>query len=199
MSEKNIIRTSRLILREWKSEDLAPFAKLNADPKVREYFAKTKSYEETAEEFHQILEGFKKYGWGYWATALAESGEFIGLIGLKYVDSVYSFAPAVEIGWRLAYEFWGKGYATEGALAALKYGFETLSLNEIVSFTTQSNMRSRKVMEKIGMHRSKKDDFDHPLLETNHELLKCVLYRQTRQEWEKQNKVCLNTEKVKDM
>lgn len=183
MSEKNIIRTSRLILREWKSEDLAPFAKLNADSKVREYFAKTKTYEETTEEFHLILEGFKQYGWGYWATTLAESGEFIGLIGLKYVEPFYSFAPAVEIGWRLAHEFWGQGYATEGALAALKYGFETLALNEIVSFTTKSNIRSRKVMEKIGMHRSKDDDFDHPQLKTSHKLLKCVLYRIVYQEW----------------
>lgn len=187
MSEKNIIRTNRLILREWELEDLAPFAKLNADPKVREYFAKTKSYEETAEEFHLILKSFKQYGWGYWATSLAESGEFIGLIGLKYVDSIYSFAPAVEIAWRLTHEFWGKGYATEGALAALTYGFETLNLNEIVSFTTKSNMPSRKVMEKIGMQRSKEDDFDHPLLEASHELLKCFLYRLTRQEWEMKN------------
>ena len=180
MSEKSILRTKRLILREWKKEDLDPFAKLNADAKVREFFATKKSYEESVEEYHAMIEGFKKYGWGFWAASLAKTDEFIGLIGLKYVDPIYPFSPAVEIGWRLANEFWGKGYATEGALAALEYGFKTLNLNEIVAFTTQSNMRSRRVMEKIGMHRSDDDNFNHPLLQADHELLKCVLYRVAR-------------------
>jgi 3-dehydroquinate dehydratase/shikimate dehydrogenase len=179
----NIIRTNRLILREWKPEDLAPFAKLNADPKVRAYFAKTKNYEETAEEYLQIVEGFNKYNWRFWAASLIETGEFIGLIGLKDVDPIYSFAPAVEIGWRLAYEFWGQGYATEGALAALKYGFKVLNLNEIISYTSSLNMPSRNVMEKIGMQRSVEEDFYHPMLEINHPLSKSVLYRITHKEW----------------
>lgn len=180
---KVIIKTHRLILREWKPEDLASFVRFNADSKVREYFATIKSYEETVVEYRLILEEFKKYGRGYWVISPAESGEFMGLIGLKYVDSIYPFAPAVEIGWGLFSEFWGKGYATEGALAVLEYGFKTLTLHEIVSYTPQSNMRSRRVMEKIGMRRSKNGDFDDPQLEPGHKLLQCVLYRITRQEW----------------
>lgn len=176
MSEYTI-KTKRLFLRPWREEDLEPFAQLNADPRVMEYFPSMKSEQETAEEFALIRKGFETTGWGFWAAELIESGKFIGFIGLQIVRFTSNFTPAVEIGWRLAYEYWGKGYATEGAHAALKYGFENLGLNEVVSFTAINNMRSRRVMEKIGMHHDQKNDFDHPRLPEGHPLRRHTLYR----------------------
>lgn len=124
-------------------------------------------------------------GFGFWAASLIETGEFIGMIGLINVQFITHFTPAVEIGWRLAFKHWGKGYATEGAKASLTYGFNTLNLKEIVSFTTEKNIRSRHVMEKIGMHRDSKDDFDHPKLPDGHPLRKHVLYRINKTDWQR--------------
>lgn len=126
---------------------------------------------------------------GFWAASLVESGEFIGFIGLEDVYFSAPFnnsAPTVEIGWRLAFNHWGKGYATEGALAAFKYGFETLKLEEIVSFTAVANHRSRHVMEKIGMHHRSEDDFDHPKFAEKHPSRRHVLYCLEKAKWEKQ-------------
>ena len=111
------------------------------------------------------------------------------MIGLNRLDNSIlpvHFLPAVEVGWRLAFDYWGKGYATEGALACLKYGFEMLDLDEIVSFTTVTNKRSRAVMEKIGMHHDPKEDFDHPHVPEGNPLRKHVLYRLTRNEWKEE-------------
>lgn len=108
---------------------------------------------------------------------------FIGFIGLAKPTFEAHFTPAVEVGWRLAHEYWGHGYATEGALASIQHGFEGLGLPEIVSFTAVQNCRSRAVMEKIGMHRTAEDDFDHPKLPANHKLRRHVLYRLNRSEW----------------
>ena len=177
------IKTERLILRPWLEEDLEPFAELNADPRVMEYFPSVKSFEETAEEFGLIRGGFDSFGWGFWAASLIEGDKFIGFIGLKNVGFQAHFTPAVEIGWRLAYEYWGKGYATEGAKASLKYGFETLNLDEIVSFTPTQNKKSANVMKKIGMTHNPEDDFDHPRLAEGHALRRHVLYRLKRSDW----------------
>ena len=119
----------------------------------------------------------KQQGWGLWAVSIPDVADFIGYIGLAPVNFVADFTPAVEVGWRLAYDFWNNGYATEGAQAALKYGFENVHLNEIVSFTAINNMRSRRVMEKIGMYHDEKSDFDHPKLPEGHELRRHALYR----------------------
>lgn len=181
------LRTERLILRQWSKADLEPFARLNADPKVMEYFPGLKTKEESDHSMSLMFSHIEKCGWGFWAASLAETGEFIGFIGLKGVPFTAEFTPAVEIGWRLAFEHWGKGYATEGAKAALQYGFDTLKQNEIVSFTAVQNMRSRKVMEKIGMHRDPKDDFDHPNLPIGHSLRRHVLYRLNHSEWKHHN------------
>lgn len=178
-----IIETKRLLLRQWRPEDLAPLAKLNADPRVREFFPNIKTFEESAQEYGLIKEECEKAGFGFWATSLSETGNFIGFIGLHQVNSKFPFAPAVEIGWRLDFDFWGKGYATEGSRAALSYGFNHLKLEEIVSFTSTANVRSRNVMEKIGMHRSPKDDFDHPFIAEGHPLRRHVLYRLQREQW----------------
>jgi len=183
------INTKRLILRPWTEEDLEPFAKLNADARVREYFPGLLSRQESDASVKLASEHIQRCGWGFWAASLVETGEFIGFIGL---EDVYFSAPfnksasAVEIGWRLAFNHWGKGYATEGALAALKYGYETLGLEEIVSFTAVANQRSRHVMEKIGMHHRPEDDFDHPKLAEEHPLRKHVLYRLEKSEWQQQ-------------
>ncbi len=183
-----IIRTDRLILRQWCSEDLEPFASMNADPRVREYFPGLQTKEESNHSVSLVSNHIEKFGWGLWAASLAETGEFIGFIGLEDVCFQAKFVPAVEIGWRLVFKHWGKGYATEGALACLRYGFETLKLNEIVSFTAVENTRSRAVMQKIGMHHDSKDDFDHPKLPEGHPLRRHVLYRLERDEWKKKQR-----------
>lgn len=175
-----MITTDRLILRDWKESDLAPFADMNADPRVREFFPGLQTREESDASAKGASEHVKKCGWGFWAAELIATGEFIGFIGLEDVRFSAPFnqtSPAVEIGWRLAHGYWGQGYATEGALAALRYGFNNLDLDEIVSFTTVANQRSRHVMEKIGMHRDPADDFDHPKLAEGHPLRRHVLYR----------------------
>lgn len=175
-----IIKTERLILRQWKEEDREPFAELNRDPRVREYFTKLLTREESDESIKLISDHIEKRGYGLFAASLIETDEFIGFIGLQDVSFKAAFnelKPAVEIGWRLAFNHWGKGYATEAAKASLKYGFETLNLEEIVAITAVQNKRSRHVMEKIGMRYDPKDDFDHPRLPAGHPLTRHVLYR----------------------
>jgi RimJ/RimL family protein N-acetyltransferase len=178
-----ILLINRLILRNWQEEDLAPFAALNADHRVREFFPGLMTRQESDDSVKIMSDYIGKYGWGFWAASLIETGEFIGMIGLLNVHFKAHFTPAVEIGWRLAFEHWGKGYATEGAKASLKYGFETLALKEIVSFTTVDNIRSRHVMKKIGMHHDQNDDFDHPKLPEGHPLRRHVLYRMNQEQW----------------
>jgi 3-dehydroquinate dehydratase / shikimate dehydrogenase len=172
-----ILKTARLILRQWQESDLAPFASLNADPRVREFFPSLMSQEESDQSVKLMSDHIARCGWGFWATSLIESGEFIGFIGLEEASFPAHFTPAVEIGWRLSHKHWGKGYATEGAKIALQYGFETLNLRQVVSFTTVKNSRSRHVMEKIGMLYDAKDDFLHPKLPEDHPLSRHVLYR----------------------
>lgn len=126
---------------------------------------------------NRISSKLEEQGWGLWAVSVPGVVDFIGFIGLAEPTFSAHFTPAVKVGWRLAYPFWGKGYAAEGVLACLKYGFETLSLKEIVSFTAAQNMRSRAVMERIGMQHDLEDDFDHPNLFEGHWLRRHVLYR----------------------
>ena len=185
------IKTDRLILRPWQEEDLEPFAQLNADPRVREYFPKLLSRQESVQSVNLMSDHIDRCGWGFWAASLIQTGEFIGFIGLEevYFMAHFSHTPTVEIGWRLAYNYWGKGYATEGALAALRYGFNTQNLKEIVSFTVVQNKRSRHVMEKIGMHHDQKDDFDHPSLPEGHQLRRYVIYRLQASEWLKNSQM----------
>lgn len=182
-----MIKTARLILRPWRPEDFVPFAKMNADPRVREYFPSVLTREESDEFAQCFSDQIEKDGWGFWAVSVPSVAEFIGFIGLKTVPEglLPHLTSAVEIGWRLVYEYWGKGYATEGAEAALKYGFQELHLNEIVAFTAVDNNKSRRVMEKIGMTYESKDDFNHPKVPEGHKVSRQVLYRLQRQEWQK--------------
>lgn len=182
---KSVIKTKRLILRPWQQEDLEPFAKLNCDPRVMEYFPATLNTQKSDNLAKRISDKLEEQGWGLWAVSVPDVAEFIGFIGLAEPSFNAHFTPAVEVGWRLAYDFWGKGYATEGAMACLKHAFQKLNLNEIVSFTAVQNMRSRRIMEKIGLHYDPKDDFDHPKLQEGHSLRRHVLYRLSLDEWEK--------------
>lgn len=179
------LKTKRLLLRPWREQDLEPFAKLNADPEVMKYFPSLLSKKESDRLAERISAPLEQNGWGLWAVSAAEVSDFIGFIGLLEVGFDSHFTPAVEIGWRLDSKYWGKGYATEGALAALKYGFETLRLKEIVSFTSILNKRSIKVMERIGMKHCLDDDFKHPKLPKGHRLSKHVLYRIKSTDWER--------------
>ncbi len=174
------IQTERLLLRRWRPEDLAPFAAMNADPRVMEFFPAALDAGQSAAMVEGVERGFRERGFGLWAAELKATSEFIGFIGLSVPGDPLPFAPCVEIGWRLAHAHWGRGYATEGARAALAYGFGPLGLDEIVSFTAQANARSRGVMTKIGMTRDPKDDFLHPRLPESHPLAPHVLYRKRR-------------------
>lgn len=178
-----MLTTARLRLREWRDEDLAPYAALNADPRVREFFPSTMTLEESAASLVQIRDHFVQYGYGPWAAEAVGGAPFIGFIGLFRPPFEAHFTPCVEVGYRLAFEHWGKGYATEGARAALAFGFASLRLGEIVAMTTPSNVRSRHVMEKLGMTRDAADDFDHPHLPAGHPLRRHVLYRLTSERW----------------
>jgi len=170
-----------LRLRRWRPENLEPFAALNADPEVMEHFPSVLSPEETAAGVDRIEKHFETHGFGWWAVEVPSQAPFIGFIGLAVPAFEVSFTPCVEIGWRLARPWWGRGLATEGAQAALAYGFEHLKLPEIVSFTVPGNRSSRRVMEKLGMHYT--EDFEHPRIEAGHPLRRHVLYRLTCVEW----------------
>jgi RimJ/RimL family protein N-acetyltransferase len=174
------IETDRLILRRWQSSDVEPFVNLNADPRVMQFFPATLSRAETEAMISRVEEKISQHGFGLWAAELKATAGFIGFIGLNVPSYPLPFSPCVEIGWRLAFDYWGKGYAQEGARAALAFGFDRLLLEEIVSFTTANNLRSRQVMERIGMAYGAQGDFDHPKLPELHPLRRHVLYRKVR-------------------
>jgi RimJ/RimL family protein N-acetyltransferase len=169
------LRTERLLLRAWRPEDREPFAAMNADPAVMQHYLSTRSREESDARVGEIEQEFAERGFGKWAVEIPGEARFAGLIGLCGVHFKASFTPCVEIGWRLARAFWGRGYATEGARAALAFGFERLRMEEIVSFTVPGNLRSIRVMEKIGMRYS--EEFEHPLIAPGHPLRRHLLYR----------------------
>jgi RimJ/RimL family protein N-acetyltransferase len=175
-----VITTERLILRRWQESDRKPFARMNADLRVMKFFPATLSARESDSFADRIGAHFQQHGFGLCAAELRGDGSFIGFIGLNVPQFQAQFTPCVEIGWRLAADYWGQGLATEGAQAILDYGFETLRLNEIVSFTVPSNRRSRRIMEKLGMTHDPADDFDHPQLPAGHALRRHVLYRTSR-------------------
>jgi RimJ/RimL family protein N-acetyltransferase len=172
-----LIVTDRLRLREWRESDREAFARINADPRVMEFFPSVLSREASDALADRAEKHFREHGFGPWAVELIETGEFIGFTGLSIPNFEAPFMPAVEIGWRLSAEYWGHGLATEAARASVQYGFGELQLDEIVAMTVPANVRSRRVMEKIGMTRDAADDFDHPSLVDGHPLRRHVLYR----------------------
>jgi ribosomal-protein-alanine N-acetyltransferase len=171
-----ILSGARVVLRPWRDEDRAPFAAMNADERVMEFFPKRLSRAESDALVDGIQAHFTKHGFGLWAVETPDA-PFIGFTGLAVPRFTAAFTPCVEIGWRLAVEHWGKGYASEAARLSLAYGFETAGLSEIVSFTTVANLRSRAVMDRLGMQHDPADDFDHPSLPDGHPLRRHVLYR----------------------
>jgi RimJ/RimL family protein N-acetyltransferase len=176
-----MLSTSRLVLRAWRPQDFEPFAAMNADSRVMRYFPSPLSEAQTSALLERISAHFERYGFGLWAAELKGSGEFAGFIGLSVPQFEAHFTPCVEIGWRLGFQHWNQGLATEGAFAVLRFGMEHLGLREIVSFTAAENVASRRVMEKIGMFRNAADDFEHPLLPEGHVLRHHVLYRARRE------------------
>jgi len=164
-------------MRPWRQDDLDRFATLNADPAVTEFLAGPLSREASAQMMARLQSAIDEHGWGLWAVDLG--GRCIGFTGITTPRFEAHFTPCVEIGWRLARDSWGRGYATEAARLALAYGFGELGLREIVAFTTVANLRSRRVMEKLGMQHHPEGDFDHPNL-PGHPLQRHVLYRLSR-------------------
>jgi RimJ/RimL family protein N-acetyltransferase len=171
------LTTERLKLRPWRDEDLEPWAAMNADPRVREFFVNTLTFDESARQMRNFSDDIERQGFGLWAVEVTDGAPFIGFIGLTGASFFADFMPDIEIGWRLACPHWGHGYATEGARAALTYGFESLGLKEIVATTAVGNQRSRRVMERLGMTRNPADDFEHPNVPEGHPLRRHVLYR----------------------
>jgi ribosomal-protein-alanine N-acetyltransferase len=172
-----ILDTDRLSLRRWRDADRAPFARMCADPLVMEFLPALQSREQSDENVDRIEKHFERHHFGLCAAELRADGSFIGFIGIWVPEFEAAFTPCVEIGWRLAAEYWGRGLATEGARAIAAYAFEILELPELVSFTVPANVRSRRVMEKLGMTRDPKEDFDHPHVPEGHAMRRHVLYR----------------------
>lgn len=171
------LRTERLWLRAWRDEDREPFAAMNRDPAVMEHYPAVLSRAESDALADRVAARATEHGWGLWAVEIVAHGDFAGYVGLSPHTFEAHFNPSVEVGWRLAHQYWGRGYAPEGGRAALDYGFDVLGLGEIVSFTTVANVRSQRVMRKLGMTSDPSDDFDHPLLPGGHPHRRHVLYR----------------------
>ena len=171
------LRTARLLLRPWRDEDTAAVAEMSADPAVMEYLVPFVERGLSVETWVARKRAhWVEHGFGQWVVELPGKASFLGVVGLETVSYEAHFTPAIEIAWRLARPYWGNGYATEAATAALDYGFDQLGLREIVALTVPANQRSRRVMERLGMTRAPEDDFDHPGVPEG-ALKRCVLYR----------------------
>lgn len=176
------IKTERLHLRQWRASDHEPFARLNADARVMAFFPRPLDRSESDALADRLQSLIAEQGWGLWAVELLDSKEFIGFVGLHIPAPELPFSPCVEIGWRLAYPYWGKGYASEAARAALRVAFEMLGLTEIVAFTAMQNLRSQHVMSRLGMHKAI-ESFEHPNVPLSSPLRTHCLYRLSRAEW----------------
>jgi len=178
------LQTPRLLLRQWRDEDLADFAALNGDAEVMRYFPACLDRAQSDALAERIRAHFAQYGYGLWALERRDSGAFIGFTGLLQLSFAAPFAPAVEIGWRLGRAHWGQGLALEAARAARDCAFAQLGLAQLVSFTVPANQRSRALMQRLGLRRDEQGDFAHPRLPATHPLSAHVLYRLSRQEWQ---------------
>lgn len=181
--------TSRLRLRPWRPSDKLLFRQMNADPRVMEYFLAPLNDAESDALADRIMAHQAAHGFCLWAVELRATETFIGFTGLAIPRWDPPFAPCVEIGWRLAYEYWGKGYATEAARSALTFGFDVLHLDEIVAFSATINQRSQRVMQRLGMQYAKDEDFYHSAIPRTHPLARHVLYRLSRARWEKTSSI----------
>jgi len=181
------LRTPRTVLRNWNDDDLEPFARLNADPEVMRWFPSTLTTDQSNGLVTRIRGQLADRGWGLWALEVPGVSRFCGFVGLSVVMFESSFSSptstAVEIGWRLDSPWWGFGYASESAAACLHFAFETLELPEVVSFTTVKNIRSRAVMERLGMTHDPDGDFEHPNIPQGDPIRPHVLYRLSSPDW----------------
>ena len=175
VAESDRAREEQLVLRQWRDDDLAPFAAMNADPEVMRYFPSVLTKEETAASMERLRRAIDERGWGMWAVEV--DGVFAGFTGLSVPGFTSHFTPCMEIGWRFRREFWGRSLAFRAGRDALLFGFASLKLPEIVSFTAAINVRSRKLMERLDLKRDAEGDFDHPSIPAGHELRRHVLYR----------------------
>jgi ribosomal-protein-alanine N-acetyltransferase len=171
------LSSSRIRLRRWRDADRDAFAALNSDPRVMEFFPRLLTRAQSDAMIDYVEGHFGKHDFGLWALEVPGVAPFIGFTGLLVPRLTAHFTPCVEVGWRLAFAYWGSGYATEAARLALGYGFGTLGLSDVVSYTTVANRRSRAVMERLGMRRDPAEDFDHPGLPDGHPQRPHVLYR----------------------
>jgi len=185
MSPRVFMETERLVLRNWQDADSAPFAALNADPRVMEFFPSTLSHAESDAAIARYRTHIDTHGWGPFAIEEKATGVFVGFVGLAVPRFDAPFMPAVEVAWRLTRESRGEGYATEAARAVVGFGFETVGLDTLVAMATEWNRPSRRVMEKLGMTHDAAGDFDHPNLPEGHKLRRHVLYRLSRDDWQK--------------
>lgn len=181
MAELIEFETERLRMRQWKHSDRGPFAALNTDPGVMEFFPSplTRSDSDAMADRCQSL--IEERGWGFWVAESKATQEVIGFLGLHIPIPELPFSPCVEVGWRLAFQYWGKGFATEAARGALRIGFERLSLPEIVSFCAAHHLKSRAVMERLGMRES--GTFEHPGVPVDSIHRQHCLYRLSREDW----------------
>lgn len=178
------LKTQRLLLRQWKETDLHYFSDINSDPDVMEYYPSVLSKKESDAFADKIIALIEKNGWGFWAIENLFDNKFIGFVGLHKPDYELPVSPCIEIGWRLAKSSWGNGYATEAGHAAVKLAFEVLKLNEIYSFTSISNERSQAVMRRLQFSNTN-NNFSHPMLPAESTLSQHVLYRLTKEQWDK--------------
>ena len=180
------LETERLLLREWRDSDRAPYAALNGDPEVMRHFPARLTPEQSSEMVDRITANWRDRGFGLWAVERLDIGEFIGFVGLLAPIWEAEFTPCVEIGWRLAKEHWGQGFAPEAAMAVLEWGFANVDLpgDRILSFTTVGNTNSQRVMQKIGLIHDPALDFDHPLL-PDWKDRRHVVYRIDREQYDK--------------
>jgi RimJ/RimL family protein N-acetyltransferase len=184
------LRTERLLLRRWRTDDIGTFAAINADPVVMEHFPATLTRGQSASLMQRIERCFDERGYGLWAVELPGEQPLIGFVGLAPVDIDVAFAPSVELGWRLARDCWGQGIAAEAACAAIAFAFEQLHIPDLTAYTTVANGRSRALMERLGMRRDPAEDFIHPYLPADHRLASHVLYRLDARRWRISSKPC---------
>jgi RimJ/RimL family protein N-acetyltransferase len=169
------LRTPRLLLREWRDEDRAPFAAMSADPAGLRYLAAP-----DAVWVARTIAHWRQHGFGQWVVEIPGVASFAGVVGLDHIRWNLPFTPAVEAAWRLARSYWGRGLAHEAARAAIDDGFFRLGLEEIVAFTVPANRASWRLMERLGMQRDPAEDFDHPSRPEGDPLRRCILYRLRR-------------------
>jgi RimJ/RimL family protein N-acetyltransferase len=168
---------NEVLLRQWNDTDFVPFAEMNSDPEVMRYLIPlTRS--ESLESLNRIRKDLAQRGWGVWAVEV--EGKFAGMLGLHVSEWKLPFSPCTEVLWRLRKEFWGRGIAYLAATKAIDHGFSKAKLEEIVSFTTPQNIRSIRLMERLGFERDLDGDFDHPALPLGSPLRRHILYRKKR-------------------